>query len=412
VIGGVSVVSGSGDRTFNISFAKQTTPGTYTLYIGRNARDLIGNSITAYSNAFKLVPAPVPTHVISSTRSGPAAGTLSTIQVTFNSGVSASSFRPFDVGLIGPAGHIAITGVTVVPGSNNCTFNISFATQTRAGTYTLYVGSNVKDLAGKAIAAYSAAFKLVAAPTPTHVVSSSARGPSADTLSTIQVTFSQAVSPSTFVPDNLGLIGPAGHVAITGATVVPGSDNRTFKITFATQTRGGTYTLYVGSNVKDLAGKAIAPYEAAFKITATTRPPSTASFTSSNAVTIRAGGAGISLLKITQNLTIAHITVKVNIRYPQVGDLYIHLEAPDGTEIVLSQWMGGNAANFPGTTFDDNAGQSIAFAAGPYTGSYQPLTALSYLDGKSTQGTWRLWVENRGTLTGTVTSWSLNVKAS
>src|SRR5262249_37324600 len=157
----------------------------------------------------------------------------------------------------------------------------------------------------------------------------------------------------------------------------------------ATQTKGGTYTLYVGTMAKDLAGHAIAPYQAAFKIAGSTTPtptPSVSAFSSNTTVAIPRGGNGVSLLTINQNLKIAHISVKVNISYPHVGDLFIHLQAPDGTDITISQQMGGTTTNFPGTTFDDSAKQSIAFAMPPYIGSYQPLTPLSYLNGKGTQG--------------------------
>src|SRR5262249_2284879 len=155
-----------------------------------------------------------------------------------------ATFTASDLGLIGPAGHVAVTGIAVVAGTNDCTFKITFATQTTPGTYTLYVGTLAKDLAGNPIGAYSAQFKLLAAPTLTHVISSAGSGPSAGTLNTIQVTFDRGVNPATFTASDLGLIGPAGHVAIAGVSAVAGSNNCTFKITFATQTKGGTYTLY------------------------------------------------------------------------------------------------------------------------------------------------------------------------
>jgi subtilisin family serine protease/subtilisin-like proprotein convertase family protein len=410
-IHGVSVVAGSNDCTFNITFAPQSARGTYTLYVGSKAKDLDGHSITAYSAPFKVAPAPVPTHVVSSTASGPSAHSLSTIQVTFSAGISPSTFTTSSAGLIGPGGHIAITGVSAVDGSNNRTFNINFATQSAPGTYTLYLGTHPRDLDGKPIGAYTRSFNVAAAPVPTHVVGSSASGPSAHTLSTIRVTFDNGISLSTFNTSGVGLIGPAGHVAITRVSVVAGSNNRTFNITFATQSAPGTYTLYLGTQPRDLDGKPIASYQAAFKITAAPTPSAT-SFTSSDSVAVTARGRGVSLLKINQNLTIGHIIVKLNVQYPQVGELYIHLQSPSGTDITLCQWMGGNTANFPNTTFDDNAHQSIAFAAGPYTGSYQPLTPLSYLNGEGTQGTWKMWVENQGSSTGRIVSWNITVKPS
>src|SRR5262249_29251241 len=59
-----------------------------------------------------------PTTVVSSSASGPAANTLATITLTFNQGVNASTFTAADLGLLSPAGHIALTGVTAVAGTN------------------------------------------------------------------------------------------------------------------------------------------------------------------------------------------------------------------------------------------------------------------------------------------------------
>ena len=62
------------------------------------------------------------------------------------------------------------------------------------------------------------------------------------------------------------------------------------------------------------------------------------------------------------------------------------------------------------TVFDDEASVHGALGSGPFTGSFQPLSPLSSLDGKLAKGTWKLWVENRGTAySGTVNNFSLIV---
>ena len=141
----------------------------------------------------------LPTTVVSSSAGGPAANTLATITLTFNQGVAASTFTAADLGLLGPAGHIAITGVTPVAGTNNQTFTITFATQSAAGTYTLYIGANARDVFGKAIVASQVRFKIPTptstTPTPTSIVSAPSSVSSASALASVQRCWSRTQSP-------------------------------------------------------------------------------------------------------------------------------------------------------------------------------------------------------------------------
>jgi subtilisin family serine protease len=219
----------------------------------------------------------LPTTVVSSSASGPAVNTLATITLTFNQGVAAPTFTAADLGLLGPAAHIAITGVTAVAGTNNQTFTIAFATQSAPGTYTLYIGANGRDVFGKPIVASQVRFKIPTptstAPTPTSIVSATSSGPSSSALSSVQVTFNQAVFPSTFTPANVTLLSPGGtRIPVTSVTVVPGTSNRSFTISFATQTAVGNYTLYVGTQALDQNGYPINSWSGQFKVTATSAP--------------------------------------------------------------------------------------------------------------------------------------------
>ncbi len=271
-ITGVAPVAGSNNTTFTITFATQTVAGTYTLYVGANATDVLGNSIAPYQAQFKITASttslpPTATSIVSSSGSGPTSSSLSSIQVTFNQGILPSTFTPADLGLLGPGGaRITITSVTAVPGTSNCTFTIAFATQTTPGTYTLYVGTLARDLNGNTISAWSGQFKITSGTNPTLLVSATGSGGSANTMSSIQVTFNQGVSPSTFTAADLGLLGLAGRITITGVTVVAGTNNQTFTITFATQTAPGSYTLYIGTNAMDVFGNAIVAAQAQFRI--------------------------------------------------------------------------------------------------------------------------------------------------
>jgi len=77
--------------------------------------------------------------------SGTVSGGVDHMDVVFNEGISGSTFTTSDVTISGPDGGIAPTGVSFVSGN---TYRISFASQSTAGAYTVYVGPYVQDLAG------------------------------------------------------------------------------------------------------------------------------------------------------------------------------------------------------------------------------------------------------------------------
>ena len=348
----------------------------------------------------------------SSIASGPAANSLSTIQVTFDRAVNPSTLTSSDIGLVGPGGKAIAVVVAAVAGTGDRTFSITFATQTTGGVYTLNVVRGVKTPDGLSIKAYQTTFTIVAPPVPGYVSSSSASGSAANNLSTIQVTFDRAVNPSTLTSSDIGLVGPGGKAIAVVIAAVAGTGSRTFSITFATQTTAGVYTLNVGAGVKTPDGLSIKAYQTTFTIVAPTPATlvSTTAFTANTLVAIPPSGSGVSLLKIAQPGTVANLTVKVDIKYPHVGDLVLRLQSPDGTIITLANQVGGTNVNLLNTTFSDQASKSILFAGGSLSNSvFQPQTPLAQFAGKSVQGVWKLWVFNRGTGTGTLMDWSLTV---
>ena len=80
---------------------------------------------------------------------GATATSFNSVRVTFDKKISASTFTPSDVLLTGANGRIAVTGVTAVAGSNNSVFDIAFAQQTAAGTYTAAIGPDIWDVQAK-----------------------------------------------------------------------------------------------------------------------------------------------------------------------------------------------------------------------------------------------------------------------
>jgi serine protease len=285
-------------------------------------------------------------------------------------------------------------------------------TYTQVINQVLDTVTKVPSLAGKTVTggvlnlAAAVGYKAPPSVTP-QVVRSAASGPAANTDNDVRLTFNEAINPATLTSSTVTLTGPSGRaIPISSVTPVAGSGNTQFDVHFATQTAGGTYTLVVGPNVKDVAGNAMT---AAYKTTFGIVP--TYTFHISTSIPMRAGARLlVSPLTVNQNATIGQATVQLNITYPHDGDLVIFLQAPDGTMILLSDRRGGSGANFENTTFTDQASTPIASGKAPFDGSYRPDTPLSRLDGKSATGIWKLWIENLGSASsGSVNLWSLTI---
>jgi subtilisin family serine protease/subtilisin-like proprotein convertase family protein len=104
--------------------------------------------------------APAP-RVVRAVPGGPRANTLSKVRVTFDRPMSASTFAPGDVRLVGPNGRvIPVRAVRAVAGTGGRAFEVSFATQAAAGTYTMRIGPEVRDLSRAMMTAWAGTFKL------------------------------------------------------------------------------------------------------------------------------------------------------------------------------------------------------------------------------------------------------------
>ena len=365
-------------------------------------------------------------HIVDSVATGPTANSLSKITVKFDRAVNPSTFSSADVFLVGAdGGVINVWGVNAIGGGTQ-SFELTFDTQTNAGYYKLRVGPDVRDWNGNGLVTFYSDYYLKAgstpAPTPTpgpatlHIVDSVATGPSANSLDKITVKFDRPVNASTFSPSDVFLVGADGSVInVNGVNAVGG--NQVFELTFATQTNAGYYKLRVGPDVQDQSGNTLVTFYSSFYIQGGSTPtptpspsPSSGHFVSSEQVNVPTGGRGGSMISVGQNLTIHSVKIKLNLTHPHLGDLLIHVQAPDGTNVTLSNRKGGPTANMFDTVFDDNADTHVALGRGPYSGSFQPDSSLSNLNGKNAQGVWKLWVEDKvGSAQGTLNSWEIIV---
>ena len=102
------------------------------------------------------------------------------------------------------------------------------------------------------------------------------------------------------------------------------------------------------------------------------------------------------------------VNLMLDISHTFDADLDVFLISSAGTRVELFQDVGGGGDNFTNTTLDDEAATSISSGAAPFSGSFQPLGALSTFDGESPNGIWSLEItDDLGEDVGTLNSWSL-----
>ncbi|MCX6165042.1 MAG: M28 family peptidase [Ignavibacteriae bacterium] len=107
---------------------------------------------------------------------------------------------------------------------------------------------------------------------------------------------------------------------------------------------------------------------------------------------------------------VTNIKVNLNINHTNDGDIVIMLVSPSSST-TLSQYNGTGGQNYTNTTFDDSASISIIQGTPPFTGSYKPQSAFSFMLNQQLQGPWVLKIyDNKIGDQGTLLSWCLNLK--
>jgi subtilisin family serine protease len=132
----------------------------------------------------------------------------------------------------------------------------------------------------------------------------------ANNLSTIQVTFSKAIVPSTFTTAGVTLTGPSGtNIPISMLYAIPGSNNTQFTLVFTNQTASGKYTLTIGTGVQDNRGHPLPAYQTTFSLTfaPVVKPPAVLS------VTLIMSGSQLSGLAITFSTSINPSTLTLGL---------------------------------------------------------------------------------------------------
>src|SRR5262249_46817539 len=196
-----------------------------------------------------------------------------------------------------------------------------------------------KTVTGGQVDAYRALTTVLPGVTNPIVVSAVPNASGTKPVSSLRVTFSEGINPSTFtLADIASFTGPNGSLAVTRISPVSNSDDRQFDLIFAQQSTPGTYTLTLGPDIRDWSGNPMdqngngiggeVPQD---RFTARFVIQPTYTFTNSTAVPIPDLGKGVSSITVNQDIPIGAVQVLLNISHTFDNDLYIHVKAPDDT---------------------------------------------------------------------------------
>jgi hypothetical protein len=190
--------------------------------------------------------------------------------VTFNEPMQAGTFTPAKIAsFTDPMGNpVTVTGVTVVPFTDNMTFDIQFNPAGRVGTYTMVIGPNILDLYGNqmdqnqnfitgelGVAPAGDQFRLTFNITGPMVVSASPSEGVHPPVDHVRLTYNEPMNPATFTADLVTFTGPDGSpIDVTEVQPVAGSNNTQFDVSFDAQTTLGAYTLMIADGVMDFFG--------------------------------------------------------------------------------------------------------------------------------------------------------------
>jgi hypothetical protein len=256
---------------FNIAFNADATD-QYTMAVGPNIMDTFGNTAALYTAvSFNVlgpkIDATTATGITPGASYQPGALDTVTEQVTFNEAMDPNSFTPDTVVISGASGY-SYNALSVTPAdSTNTKFNIKFVADF-TDKWTMAIGPNIYDGFGNAMD-QNGNFVTGEVPGDQFTVPFNVLGPKVtastlmgdftnDIISTVRVTFSEAMDPTTFTPGQVTFTGPGNvTIPVTAINPVAGTNNMQFDVSFAPQGTIGNYTMTVGPNIFDTFSNAM-----------------------------------------------------------------------------------------------------------------------------------------------------------
>ncbi|MCA9123729.1 MAG: carboxypeptidase regulatory-like domain-containing protein [Planctomycetales bacterium] len=257
-------------NTLELVFASQSSLGRYELVLSPAIQDLAGIAIDQdadgepgesvedrYSATFDLSAGP---RVVGHSPAGQVTEPITEIKLTFNEAIEASTFTASDIEIQGPSGAIAITGAPEHVSGN--TYRIRFPQQSGYGDYHVFVGPQIQNVGGQEMDQdwdgilgeavedrYDATFTIIDVMGPrgtSHSPSLPVQGP----LTSVDITFNEAIDAASFDASDVTIAGPTGPIVASQVEQLSADE---FRVHFPTQSAEGAYHFTIGPNIQDLA---------------------------------------------------------------------------------------------------------------------------------------------------------------
>jgi hypothetical protein len=158
---GVTPVAGSGNTQFTITFPAQTATGSYRMLIGPNINDTFGHPMDqdqdggsggGKDDMFALDFSLAGPQITGTAPVLDSSGNVVALRVTFNTAIDPTTFtRSTITRFTGPGGAIAVSSIAAVPGTGNFQFDVTFAPEHTAGTYTMVIAGTIRDSHGNRV---------------------------------------------------------------------------------------------------------------------------------------------------------------------------------------------------------------------------------------------------------------------
>ena len=190
---------------------------------------------------------------------------LDAFEVQFSETVQG--FDSQDVTIRLPGGTTLASGSISVSPLGALSYRLQFPAQQADGTYGLTLGTDIFDLASNRLGWPDPApfeHQVTVDRTGPQVIAVTPAAPVPGPISQVEITFSEPLRAGSFVSGDVQLTGPAGPIPVTSLTPL---DAISYRITFASQSEAGDYTLSVGPDVEDVPGNMMdEPFAGTFTI--------------------------------------------------------------------------------------------------------------------------------------------------
>jgi len=243
----------SGDTTAN---------GSYVLTVNAaDIQDPLGTAGTGSQSTSFVVNTTPPTITAISPITTPRTTPVSSVDVTFSEPIVATTFTTAALTLTNNGTPVTLGSEVTITTTDNTTFDVGGLSgdTAAAGSYVLTVdATGVKDLAGNTGTGSQSESFVVNIP-PTITALSSVTTPRNTPVSSVNVTFSKPINPSTFTTAALTLTNNGTPVTLGSEVTFTTTDNTTFTIGgLSTDTTAqGSYVLTVNAaDIQDPLGTA------------------------------------------------------------------------------------------------------------------------------------------------------------